>query len=160
MATKALYNSYHATDPNGMIRGGILVGGKVFAGNPTAAQIASVSPGTILGATIQTDFEGNARVTMDGSGITTYDSANQKEGWAINPHSGGVAGALDYYVNNAKKATFGRGGAGDSTFVFNYTDGHFNVQLGGGARFMYNGSELATRDWVEQKIQEAKNSMQ
>ncbi len=123
-----------ATVQSPTIAGGTITGGSIIGG-------------TITGSTVQTAASG-ARIVMNSNGITSFSSSNQKIGWSLNPYSSGVAGNLEYYVNNALRATFGRGNAGENLFQFTYDDGGLNFKLSYG-NLTWNGATLATQQWVQ-----------
>lgn len=138
--------------------------------------------GYLTGIVISPDdikmVNGSACSRYTGSGLRFYDSADQIEGWAIEPASD-YGGVLNYYVNNGNCYRFGAGTAAESAACtargYSYTDmavkaisgqrGRFVVDVtdsannevkfvglaasSSNAPYIYaNGKLLATQDWV------------
>lgn len=116
--------------------------------------------------------DGQTYSAYNSDGLRFYDSANQREGWAIEPSSSGFGGLLTYYVNNTAAYRFGsgvRGSGYDSTDMvlsaINGRRGRFVVDVSGStypevkfvglasqsdtAPYIYaNDKLLATQEWV------------
>lgn len=115
--------------------------------------------------------DGNTYSVYNNGGLRFYDSANQREGWAIEPDSN-FGGVLNHYINGTECYTFGTGMVGsgyDSTDMcikaFNGRRGRFVVDVSGSTYhevkfvglnqqssdtpYIYaNEKLLATQDWV------------
>ena len=76
--------------------------GNLYATNATIQgdiSSSTIEGGTITGAVIATDFSGNPRMELSGSGFLSYDSDNQKEGICVETGDYGYS-VLKYYQND------------------------------------------------------------
>ena len=86
-----------------------------------SANLGSITAGTVTGATIQTGASG-ARVVLDSTGLTTYNSSNQKIIEVTTATNGGISVSNNMIRINATGITFGGSLVAGNQVVAWYTD--------------------------------------
>jgi hypothetical protein len=107
--------------------------------------------------TVITGETNGLKAILNQIGLSFYDNENQKEGWAIVPNS--VGGQLKYYVNDTEKVFFGRGGAGDTDFRLDYSDGNIDLIVKSYQAVKVNGNDIATKTYVNQQVDDLQSQI-